>query len=274
MTQPATPPKSKGTLGKRLLVALVLIPFALFVVWAGGWWLAAACVGAAIILGAEWSIMGSMRGPYFIAIAAAAPLIAYMTMGLRPALVALWIGAIALAIIQQRQRDKPLDALLGVLYTGSLPLGLLVLREGEWNGLAASLMLMGMVWASDSGAYFAGRFFRGPLLSPKYSPNKTWSGAIGGVIATSLCGLIAANIVEVSVFRWMIFAALLSVVCQYGDMVESRVKREFNTKDASKLLPGHGGLMDRVDGLGAVCVVASSLFIIFPSFARYMGLGG
>ena len=75
MTQPAPPPKPKGALGKRLLVALFMIPFALFVVWAGGWWLAAACVGAALILGAEWSIMGSMRGRYLIAIAAAAPLI-------------------------------------------------------------------------------------------------------------------------------------------------------------------------------------------------------
>ena len=91
-------------------------------------------------------------------------------------------------------------------------------------------------------------------------------------MATALCGPIAAYILNAPIFRWVIFAAVLSVVCQYGDMLESRFKRGFDTKDASSLLPGHGGLLDRVDGLGAVCVVSSSLFIMFPNFVRFMGL--
>jgi len=70
-----------------------------------------------------------------------------------------------------------------------------------------------------------------------------------------------------------VFAAMLSIVSQYGDLIESRIKRDFGAKDASKLLPGHGGLMDRVDGLGAVCLVSASLFIVFPQLVRYMGLG-
>ena len=249
-----------------------MIPFALWIVWLGGWPLTIACALAALVLGTEWSIMASMQRHWILAITAAAPVIVFMALGLRPALAALWIAAFAAAAFQLALSDRPLQAVLGTLYAGALPLGLLVLREGSWNGQAASLMLMGMVWASDSGAFFAGRYFGGPLLSPKDSPNKTWSGAIGAVAATSLCGPIAAYIVEVPILRWVLFAAALSIVCQYGDMIESRVKREFGAKDASSLLPGHGGLMDRVDGLGAVAIVSASLFIIFPGLVAYMGL--
>ncbi len=249
-----------------------MIPLALWIVWLGGWPLTIACALAALILGAEWSIMAKMQRHLILAIAAATPVIVFMAMGLRPALAALWIAAILAALLQHALSDRPLQAILGTLYAGALPLGLLALREGNWNGQAAALMLMGMVWASDSGAFFAGRYFGGPLLSPKDSPNKTWSGALGAIAATSLCGPIAAYIVDVPVWRWVVFAAALSIVCQYGDMIESRVKREFGTKDASSFLPGHGGLMDRVDGLGAVAIVSASLFIIFPQLAEFMGL--
>ena len=146
------------------------------------------------------------------------------------------------------------------------------IRDRSWNGRAAALILMGMVWASDSGAYFAGRYFGGPLLSPKDSPNKTWSGAIGAVVATALCGPIAAEVFHAPLMRWIVFAAVLSIVCQYGDLIESRFKRRFGAKDASSILPGHGGLMDRVDGLGAVCVVSVSLFTIAPNLVGFMGL--
>lgn len=266
----------QGNTGRNLrtrwIVALIMIPFALWIVWLGGWPLALACALTALILGIEWSIMASMRHHWILAIAAAAPVIAYISLGLRPALGALWVAALLAAVLQFALSNRPLQTILGTLYAGALPLGLLVLREGDWNGQAAALMLMGMVWASDSGAFFTGRYFGGRLLSPKDSPNKTWSGAIGGVVATSLCGPIAAFIVDVPVLRWVGFAAVLSVVCQYGDMIESRVKREFGAKDASTLLPGHGGLMDRVDGLGAVAVVSASLFIIFPGLVAFMGL--
>ena len=272
MSEQTRPGKTRGNLRTRWIVALIMIPFALWIVWLGGWPLTIACALAALVLGAEWSIMASMRRHWLLALAAATPVIVFMYIGLRPALAALWITALIAAVLQFATSGRPLQAVLGTLYAGALPLGLLVLREGNWNGQAASLMLMGMVWASDSGAFFAGRFFGGPLLSPKDSPNKTWSGALGAIVATTLCGPIAAFIVDVPIWRWVVFAAALSIVCQYGDMIESRVKREFGAKDASRLLPGHGGLMDRVDGLGAVSIVSASLFIIFPGLAAFMGL--
>lgn len=272
MSDPAGSGAPKSNLRTRWIVALIMIPFALWIVWLGGWPLAIACALASLVLGVEWSIMASLRKYWVIAIAAAAPILVFASVGLRPALIVLWIGAFAAAVIHSYLAKKSLEAVLGVLYAGAMPLGLLVLREGNWNGQAAALMLMGMVWASDSAAFFTGRYFGGPLLSPKDSPNKTWSGAIGGVIATSLCGLIAAYIVDAPMWRWVTFAAVLSVVCQYGDMVESRVKRAFGAKDASNFLPGHGGLMDRVDGLGAVAIVSASLFILVPALAEFMGL--
>ena len=272
MTQNGSYKSQRSDLTKRWVMALIMIPIGLLLVWLGGWYLAAACAIGAGIMGAEWSRMAGYPYPWVVVLAAGIPVIVFGTAGARASVFALWAVSVAVAVIGERANKNFLQTLMGVLYIGAIPLALFVLREGEWNGRAAALMLMGMVWASDSGAFFTGRHFGGPLLSPKDSPNKTWSGAIGAIIATSLCGPIAAYIVDVPAFRWIVFAGLLSIVCQYGDLIESRIKRFFGTKDASGLLPGHGGLMDRVDGLGAVCVVSVVLFTVFPDLPVFMGL--
>lgn len=261
-------------LKRRLAVAFVLIPIALSAVWYGGWLLTALCAFGAGVIAFEWSNMAKLPQPWIFIIAAIAPVIIFSVFGFRPALATLWGGALISALFQSLAPMPILRSVLGVLYTGAIALALVVLREGAWDGQVAALILMGMVWASDSGAYFAGRQFGGPLLSPNESPNKTWSGAFGGVIVTALCGVAAAFITEVPIWRWMLFAALVSVVCQYGDMIESRIKRAFDSKDSSNLLPGHGGLMDRVDGLGAVCIVGASVFILFPEIATFLGVAG
>lgn len=266
--------ENSSGLKSRLVMAGLMIPVALLFVWLGGWWFAGLCIGGALILGSEWSMMADLPRGWIVACAAAIPILIFMFSGLREAIAGLWICAILAAYAQRKTSGLFTQTLLGSVYVGGISLAFLVLREGAWDGRAAALMLMGMVWASDTGAYFAGRTFGGPLLSPKGSPNKTWSGAIGGVICTAMCGPIAAWLVNAPTFRWIVFAGILSVVAQYGDLVESRIKRDFGAKDASKLLPGHGGLMDRVDGLGAVCLTSASLFILFPSFAKYMGLAG
>jgi len=265
-------PKASA-LKTRFLMALIMMPVALLFVWLGGWWFAALCLAGAIILGLEWATMAQLPRGWTVASAAAIPVVVFMVFELREAIAALWILGGLAALAQTLGPKRMLQTLIGVVYVGGISLAFLVLREGDWNGRTAALMLMGMVWASDSGAYFAGRTIGGPLLTPKNSPNKTWSGAIGAVVCTALCGVIAAWIVQMPTLRWVLFSALLSIVAQYGDLIESRIKRDFGAKDASNLLPGHGGLMDRVDGLGAVCLVSASLFIIFPQFVQYMGLG-
>ncbi|MEL7284542.1 MAG: phosphatidate cytidylyltransferase, partial [Pseudomonadota bacterium] len=123
----------------------------------------------------------------------------------------------------------------------------------------------------DSAAYFSGRGFGGPALHPD-SPAKTWSGAIGAVIFTTLCGLLAARITGGDEVTWLIVGGLISVFAQFGDLFESSMKRSYGIKDSSGMVPGHGGLLDRVDGLGMVCVVMVLVFLFAPSLVTVLGL--
>jgi phosphatidate cytidylyltransferase len=146
----------------------------------------------------------------------------------------------------------------GVLYAGSVLFGPVLLRSDSQFGLTAILFLFAVVWATDVLAYFTGRGLKGPRLAPRISPNKTWSGLGGGII-----GGVAAG---VAVIAWQgasslamtaCVAAVLSIACQGGDLFESAVKRRFGVKDTSHLIPGHGGLMDRLDGFLAAASVAA-----------------
>ena len=149
---------------------------------------------------------------------------------------------------------RPLLA-AGLLYVGLALVALLWLRgwtavEGRW----AVLFVVLVVWASDIGAYAAGRLLRGPKLAPALSPAKTWSGAVGGLVAAIIVGELAAA--GPGMAAGMV-AALLSVVCQAGDLLESGIKRHVGVKDSGRLIPGHGGLLDRLDGLLAAAPVAA-----------------
>jgi phosphatidate cytidylyltransferase len=150
----------------------------------------------------------------------------------------------------------------GVLYLGMPGLALVWLRTGFPDGLEIVLWLFLVVWSSDIGAYVSGRLLGGPKLAPQISPNKTWSGAVGGLVFAGVCG---------GVFAWWVNAANpaatvvasigLSVVAQAGDLAESQMKRHFGVKDTGSLIPGHGGLLDRLDSLllGAVATAALAL---------------
>jgi phosphatidate cytidylyltransferase len=137
-----------------------------------------------------------------------------------------------------------------------------MLRNDLSLGLAAVLWLFAVVWAEDTGAYFAGRLIGGPKLAPRVSPNKTWSGAAGGVIAGVVAG---SAVVVLAGITWRpthaAIALLVAVAAQLGDLLESGIKRRFGVKDASALIPGHGGLMDRVDGLLVAAAVAVAIGI-------------
>ena len=156
----------------------------------------------------------------------------------------------------------------GVVYAGLALYALLVIRGGE-QGLAFLFFLLVLVWATDIAAYFTGRSLGGPKLWKKISPNKTWSGAIGGLVCAVLLGLGTVAIAgKADLFNWALLAAVLSIVSQLGDLLESGVKRRFDVKDSSHLIPGHGGIMDRVDGLVAAAIAAVALGFVFGgSFA-------
>jgi phosphatidate cytidylyltransferase len=146
--------------------------------------------------------------------------------------------------------------LAGVPYVALPILALGLLRQGNW-GLVAVLWLMATVWAADIGAFFAGRIIGGPKLAPRISPKKTWAGlagAVAGAMLSSLAVWLAAGLGNTGLA--LSLGALTGVIEQVGDLFESAAKRRFGLKDSGDLIPGHGGILDRVDGLVAAAVVA------------------
>jgi phosphatidate cytidylyltransferase len=134
--------------------------------------------------------------------------------------------------------------------------------SAQW-GLLAVLFVFLVVWATDTGAYLAGRFLGGPRLMVRVSPNKTWAGLVGGLLAAVLIGIAFAAVVEDgNAGRMAINSFVLALTSQAGDLVESALKREHGVKDASNLIPGHGGFMDRVDGLVFAAIVAALFGLI------------
>jgi phosphatidate cytidylyltransferase len=192
-----------------------------------------------------------------LAVAASALLSAWSLAGLGFILVL--VAAIISALLAFGERGHV--AAFGTLYAGLPTVALVWFYHGA-AGFLAVLFLLLTVWATDTGAYFAGRLIGGPRLWPRVSPNKTWSGLAGGVIAGGLVGVVLTLLhSELSLPHMMVAGALLAIVSQAGDLLESALKREYGVKDASTLIPGHGGFMDRIDGLAAA-VVAAAIFAV------------
>ncbi|MBW8269316.1 phosphatidate cytidylyltransferase [Caldovatus aquaticus] len=271
------PPRRWTDLRKRVLSALVLGPAALACIWFGAALWTVLVAAAAAVLAWEWvHLCGlSTRAAPGIAVpaavlAAGALAVAGWPLAGLALLVAgfglTWIGAARLgAAGRLPARDGvavPAGALAaGVLYIGLAGLALITLRDDNDAGRANVLFLFLVVWASDIGAYVTGRALGGPKLAPAVSPNKTWSGAAGGLAAAVLVGTAAAAVLAPGGEAWrsMAVAAFLGVMAQAGDLLESWIKRRFRVKDASRLIPGHGGLLDRLDGVLAAAPAAALL---------------
>jgi phosphatidate cytidylyltransferase len=265
-SRPVSPPRRKGGFadaGMRTLSALVLAALAIAATWMGGLaFRILAVVGSALIF-AEWIGMARKAGrsPGWIipALALAALELSLFTRDSRIVLPVLLLG-IACVWAAGFFTSRRHAGLAALAYAGFSAVAFAFLRDDDRAGLHAILFLFSIVWATDVMAYFCGRFFGGPKLAPSISPGKTWSGAAGGTVG----GIVAAF-----VFIWCIgrqptvgagiAALLLSVVGQVGDLFESAVKRRYGVKDSSNLIPGHGGLMDRVDALVAA---AFALYLI------------
>ncbi len=186
------------------------------------------------------------------------------------ALACVWVGGVswyALLLLagagicwewtQMARRDAA-ELLAGLAYAGLAVLALASLRALPGVGRPAMIFLLAVVWSSDIGAYLAGRLIGGPKLAPRISPGKTWSGAAGGVAAVLAVGVAAAALWPVPAAPVVAAAAVLGVAAQAGDLLESAVKRHFGVKDSGRLIPGHGGLLDRLDGLMAAGLVAGA----------------
>jgi phosphatidate cytidylyltransferase len=242
----------------RIAVAAVLIPFAVAIAWAGGWLWSTLVMLAAIGLFVEWlGIVGLAGATRVTAPGVAALVIAGVCLAMNrldAALVVLGVGLVVVAAIAPERRNW---AATGFLYAAAAQIASVLLRLDPVKGFAALMFVLLIVWVTDSGGYFAGRGIGGPKLWPRVSPKKTWAGAIGGLAASVA---VAAGFVLFDLGRMgplLLISGALSVVSQLGDLFESAVKRRFGVKDSSHIIPGHGGLMDRLDGFVAVVVVAA-----------------
>jgi len=251
-----------SSLGVRVISALVLAPIVLGVVWAGGWGLASLVAAAAVLMSLEWlHLTGSERplwaGAVMIATALAAILVtARGQAGL--ALLLLGAAAMAMSAVSFAER-KPAWVAAGMLYVGLPSIALIWLRDLDSEGLITVLWILVLVWGIDIGAYFVGRALKGPKLAPRISPNKTWSGLGGGILAAIGVGLGTAALTGSNPVTLAALSAGLAIVEQAGDLMESAIKRHFHVKDAGHLIPGHGGLLDRVDGLIAILVTVAAV---------------
>lgn len=251
----------------RILSALVLGAVVLAATWAGGLAFRLISAAIALLLYYEWSSIIRLPQndrPAHLAGWAAVGVVAVLTaLGQNDAaaaalLLLLLAGLAAMAIL--RRRDGWLVA--GIVYAGLSGLSLSAVRGDDVSGLVAMLFLFSVVWATDICAYFIGRRLQGPKLAPSISPGKTWSGAIGGTI----CAVVAGTLLVMAFYPgrglWIpVLALLLSILSQIGDLGESAMKRRFGVKDSSRLIPGHGGVMDRVDGLVFACFAAFILVL-------------
>jgi phosphatidate cytidylyltransferase len=146
----------------------------------------------------------------------------------------------------------------GIPYAGALAIAPITLRTDGEHGFLAVIFLFAIVWTTDIVAYFVGRAVGGPKLMPQVSPKKTWSGALGGTVAAVVAAVVFAHAAALpGWFALAMLAVVLSVFAQGGDLFESFLKRRFGAKDSGHLIPGHGGLMDRLDGFVTASVVAA-----------------
>jgi phosphatidate cytidylyltransferase len=256
-------PARLSELQLRILVGVALIAVASVALVFGGVAFWVLCVVLALLMMAEWAdLVGApAQGKRLAQFALSVPLaIMAPLIGDGPGFLALGLlagAAFFVVIVTRHQRLA-----LGILYVGLPVLGLLLLRR-QSEGVVFTLWALALVWACDIGAYFAGRAIGGPKLAPKISPNKTWAGLGGGVIAASL--LAAAMHWQYGLpWRLTLATPVLAVLAQAGDFYESWLKRRAGVKDSGNILPGHGGVLDRLDGLVPVAPVAAFLAVAVP----------
>jgi phosphatidate cytidylyltransferase len=245
-------------------------------IWLGGVWFELFAAFLGVLMAHEWTnIVHSKSSTQFALHAAAALCAAFLPadIGVLPTVGTIF-GLTALGLLANafRDRDKTLFAYVGIPYVALPVLALVLLRaHGTW-GVHAIMWLMLVVWATDTFAYFAGRIFGGPKLAPVLSPKKTWSGLLGGMAGAAVVSSLYAATWFPSWFALACAAAALAVIAQVGDIFESALKRNYGVKDSGYLIPGHGGVLDRVDGLVAVAVVAAAIGYVRHSNSLAEGL--
>lgn len=261
MTEIAAPSGFRN-LWKRAVTGIILVAVALGALWFGQWsfWLLVTLLAGAMMY--EWG--GLMKEPARKTLSAVIVILclmvvfspAYAPVDRLDLMTAVVVGILVGFVFWSARIAA------GFVYIAAASIAIIFLREQ--GGLILTLWTLAMVWGTDIGAYFSGKTIGGPKLAPKYSPNKTWAGLIGGIATAMLVSTVFVITTDLRALI-VVLATLLAVVAQLGDLFESWLKRKADVKDSSNLFPGHGGALDRLDGLLPVAICVAGL-----SFAGWL----
>lgn len=255
----------------RVASATVLVPTVVAAVWFGDvWYLGLILVGVAL-LAREWAEMSARRSVLGVALAIGAAVAISVIVAFRGHYYITWpvvvVGAMAAALMARGAVERRADAAYGVIYIAPAVIAMIWLRRMD-AGLSWTLLMFTVTWFADIFAFATGSLLKGPKLWPRYSPNKTWSGFFGGLVAASL-GAVGIQALSQSQalpalpdlnLAWPVAAViglLGGLATMAGDLWESMLKRRFGVKDSGDLIPGHGGMLDRVDGLMFAAIVVA-----------------
>jgi len=259
MTEPAAPAPGKANeLQTRIIVGVLLIVAAVLAEYFGGIFLWLLVVLMALGIMSEWARLTGRQENRMLAMYALSVPLAIMSpwaAGASFLALGLIIGtAMFVAVF-----DRSLKLAAGVFYAGFPALAIIYIRDID-NGILIVFWTLALVWATDIGAYFSGRAIGGPKLAPQYSPNKTWAGLIGGVALTAVVSYVL-HLYWGLPFYLVLLSIPLAVLAQMGDLFESWLKRKAGAKDSGTIFPGHGGVMDRLDGLIPVAPVVALIML-------------
>ena len=257
-----------GSLRPRVLSAITLAPLPIAAIWFGSPWLPLLTALAGAVMAWEWGRLcrlGRFGATGIVLVGVVLATIATATLTTLGSAVGFALLGAAIVFWSARRRPDlhPEWTAFGALWVTLPCICLLWLARGGPNGRATLLWLLAVVWATDVGAYVIGRTLGGPRLAPRWSPRKTWAGLAGGAACAALVGWTTVLWLGISpALPLVLLSAGLAIVEQFGDLAESLAKRRFGVKDSSGLIPGHGGLLDRLDGLLAVIPVVALLTLI------------
>jgi phosphatidate cytidylyltransferase len=267
----------------RIVSGAVLAPAALAIVWFDPFHLSFLTLVAVAVslLSYEWAVMAATAAVARVAVTMTAAVlgVVFLTYAghVWAALTVMVLGAFVAALVSRGVTERRADAAYGVLYVAPACLALIWLRFGipewqrpPWQGAGWTVMLFATTWAADICAFAVGNALKGPRLWPRFSPNKTWSGFFGGLIGAAAAAIgVAAFLMHLSLAGAGLIGLVGGLATMMGDLWESMLKRRFGVKDSGDLIPGHGGLLDRVDGLMfATLVFAAARLIVHFGWAH------
>ena len=249
----------------RAVVGLLLIALASAALYFGGFFFWLLLVIAGVLMQGEWADLTGASPEHrrlsMFAVSVPLALLCPLAAGLSWTAFTLAVAAFFFVVLVTRSARLS----LGIFYVFVPVMALIFLRQQQPGGLLLAFWTLSLVWATDIGAYFAGRSIGGPKLAPRISPSKTWAGLGGGVLAALILGFVLHRFAGLPI-QLAAASGLLAVAAQLGDLLESAMKRRAGVKDSGTLLPGHGGVMDRLDGVVAAAPLAAALYLllVFP----------